>query len=64
MKKLSKNKGLAVISGNNDSCGVTLKISDYDKTLQSMINEGITNATYAPTADSTLSDLKKFQNFL
>ena len=29
-----------------------------------MIDEGITNETYAPTADSTLSYLKNFQDFL
>ena len=29
-----------------------------------MIDEGITNGTYAPTADTTLNDLKKFQDFL
>ena len=29
-----------------------------------MINEEITNGTYAPTTDSTLNDLKKFQDFL
>ena len=29
-----------------------------------MIYEGITNGTYAPTTDSTLDDLNKFQYFL
>ena len=29
-----------------------------------MIDEGITNGTYAPTVDTTLNDLKKFQDFL
>ena len=29
-----------------------------------MIDKGITNGTYAPTADTTLNDLKKFQYFL
>ena len=29
-----------------------------------MTDEGITNGTYAPTADTTLNDLKKFQDFL
>ena len=29
-----------------------------------MIDEGITNGTYAPTTDSTLTDLKKFQDVL
>ena len=29
-----------------------------------MTDETIVNGTYAPTTNSTLSDLKKFQNFL
>ena len=29
-----------------------------------MTDEGITNGTYAPIADSSLSDLKKFQDLL
>ena len=29
-----------------------------------MIDEGITHGTYAPTTGSTLSDLKKFKDFL
>lgn len=29
-----------------------------------MLDNGITNGTYALTADTTLSDLNKFQNFL
>ena len=29
-----------------------------------MINEEITNGTYAPTTDSTLNGFKKFQDFL
>ena len=28
-----------------------------------MIDEGITNGAYAPTTDSALTDLKKFQDF-
>ena len=32
--------------------------------LQGMIGEGITNGTYAPTVDTILDNLKKFQDFL
>ena len=63
LKTLIENKDLVVISGDKDSCAVILKRSDYDKKLQSMIDEGITNGTYAPTTDSALTDLKKFQDF-
>ena len=64
LKNLIENKDLVVISGDKDSCVVILKRGDYDKKLQNMIDEGITNGTYAPTADTTLNDLKKFQDFL
>ena len=39
-------------------------VRNYAKKLQNMIDEGITNGTYAPTADTTLNDLKKFHDFL
>ena len=41
-----------------------MKRSDYDKKLQSMIDKGITNGTYAPNTNSALSDFKKIQDFL
>ena len=59
-----KNKDLVVISGDKDSCLVILKRGDYYKKLQGMIDEGITNGTYAPTVDTILNDVKKFQDFL
>ena len=49
---------------NYHPCHVILKRSYYDKKFKSIIDEGINNGTYAPTTDSTLSDLKKFQDFL
>ena len=64
LRNLIENKDLVVVSGDKDSCVVILKRSDYDKEFQSMIDEGTTNGTYAPTADSTLTDLKKFKDFL
>ena len=64
MKNLIEHKDLVVISGDKDSCVVILKGSDYDKKLEYMIDEGISNGTYAPTTDSALSDPKKFQDFL
>ena len=64
LKNLIENKDLVVISRDKDSCVVILKRGDYDKKLQSMIDEGITNGTYAPTVNTILNDLKKFQDFL
>ena len=51
LKTLIENKDLVVISGDKESCVVILKISDYDKKLQIIMDEGITNGTYAPTTD-------------
>ena len=64
LKNLIENKDLVVISGDKDCCVVILKRGDYDKKLQGMIAEGITNGTYAPTVDTILNDLKKFKDFL
>ena len=64
MKNLIENKDLVVISDDKDFCVVILKISDYDKKLQSMTDERITNGTYTPTIDLTLSALMEFQDFL
>ena len=64
LRNLIENKDLVVVSGDKDSCVVILKRSDYDKEFQSMIDEGTTNGTYAPTLKSTLTDLKKFKDFL
>ena len=51
------------MSGNKDSCVVILERSYYDKKLQSMIDKEITNGTYVPGRDSTLTDLMKFSRF-
>ena len=58
------SKIVVVISGDKDSCLVLSKRSDYDKKLQSLIDEGIINGTYASTKESTLNDLKKIQYLL
>ena len=36
---------------------------DYDNKLQNMIHGGFKQGIYSPTVDTTLSDLKKFQEF-
>ena len=64
LKNLIENKDLVVISGDKDSCVIILKRGEYDKKSQGLIDEGITNGIYAPTVDTILNDLKKFQDFL
>ena len=63
LKSLTENKDLVVISGDKDSCAVIFKRGDYAKKFQGMIDEGITNGTYAPTVDTILNELRKFQFF-
>ena len=36
----------------------------YNHKLQQMIDERIKNGIYTPTEDNTLTDLRKFQDFL
>ena len=62
LKNIIENKYLVLISSGKDSCVIILKRSDYDEKLQSIIKNGVTDGTYSPTADTTLSDLKKFQD--
>ena len=38
--------------------------TDYIKKKETMIEEGIKNGTYAETDDTTMQDLKRFQDFL
>ena len=38
--------------------------SDYIQKLEDMIEEGISKETYERTDDTTLQDLKRFQDFL
>ena len=54
MKNLIENKDLVILSSDKGSCVASLKRSDYDEKLQSMINEGITNGIYTPNAGSLL----------
>ena len=38
--------------------------TDYIKKIETMIEEGIRNGTYAETDDTTMQDLKQSQDFL
>ena len=37
---------------------------NYNKKLEAMLNDGISRGIYVPTEDTTLRDLKLFQDFL
>ena len=62
MKNIIENKYLVLISSGKGSCIVILKRSDCNEKFQSIIKDGVTDGTYSPTADTTLNDLKKFQD--
>ena len=59
-----KDDKLVVLPGDKDSCVVITQRDDYDMKLQNIIDDGIRKGIYSPTIDTTLSDLKKFQDFL
>ena len=64
LKNIIKNVKLVVLSGEKDSCVVIMQGGDYDMKFQNMIDDGIRQGIYSLTVDTTLSDLKKFQDFL
>ena len=43
---------------------VVMNRTDYNNTMQKMIDDGIKNKMYEETADDTLKDLKNFSEFL
>ena len=53
-----------LLNGDKDSNVVAMNKIDYNNIMQKMIDDGIKNKTYEETADSTLKDLKKFQEFV
>ena len=58
------NDKLAIVSGDKDSCVVIMTREDYNDKLEAMLNDGISKGIYAHTEDTTLRDLKLFQDFL
>ena len=58
------NDKIAVVSGDKDSCLVIMTREDFNNKLEAMLNDGISKGIYTPTEDTTLRDIKLFQNFL
>ena len=58
------NDKLAIVSGDKNSCVVIMTKEDYNNKLEAMLNDGISKGIYAHTEDTTLRDLKLFQDFL
>ena len=61
---LINDHDICIISADKGSCVVILKRTDYINKLETMINKGTEQGTYAEFEDITLNDLKLFQDFL
>ena len=64
LKNIINNDKLAIVWGNKDSCVVITTREDYNDKLEAMLNDGISKGIYAHTENTTLRDLKLFQDFL
>ena len=61
---LIKNKGIKVLEGDKDSSIIIMDSKKYYAKLETMVNEDIKNGICKETTDTTLHDLKVFQDFL
>ena len=64
LKLLIKNKDIKVLPGDKDSSIMIMDSKMYYEKLEIMVTEGIKNGIYKKTTDTTLHDLKLFQDFL
>ena len=64
LKSLKQDENIVIILGDKDSRVVIMDKSDYIQKLEDMIEEGISKGTYEGMNDTTLQDLKRFQDFL
>ena len=64
LKSLIKNKDIKVLQGNKDSSIIITDSKNSYEKLETMVNEDIKNGIYKKTTDTTLHDLKLFQDFL
>ena len=63
--KLSHNQDVVVLHGDKDSTVLVMPKTAYVNKMQTMIDEGIAQGKYMPiNIDTTLQDLKSFQDFL
>ena len=64
LKLLIKNKNIKVLQGDKDFSVIMMDSEKYYKKLETMVNENIKYSIYKETIDTTLHDLKLFQDFL
>ena len=58
------NKDIVILKGDKDSSIALMNRSDYIEKLEVIIDDGIKKGIHEVTTDSTLQDLKRFQDFL
>ena len=63
LKTLNQRLSNVIIPGDKDSALVIMDKNDYVKKMQETIDKGIQEGVYAKAEDSTLQDLKRFQDF-
>ena len=63
VKTLIHNKDVVILKGDKDSSILIMNKTNYIKKIETMIEEGIKNGTYAETDDTTMQDLKRFKIF-
>ena len=64
LKNLIQDQNIVILQGDKDSSIVIMDRNDYIEKLENMIEDGIRKGTYERTEDTTLLDLKHFQDFL
>ena len=64
LKTLIHNKDVVILNGDNYSSIVIMNKTGYIKKIEIMIEGRIKNGIYAEADDTTMKDLKRFQDFL
>ena len=64
LKTLIHNKDVVILKGDKDWSIVIINKTDFIKKIETMIQKGIKNGTYAETDDTAMQDLIRFQCFL
>ena len=65
LKPLQRNKDIVLLSVDKDSYVVILDKAYYREKINKLVNDGISKGVYVIKGnDSTLSELKSFQNFV
>ena len=64
LQSLRKNKDIAILSADKESCTVILNKNDNIFKVDERIEDGITEGKYIETSDNAFCDLKRFRDFL